>query len=365
MMSPEDLGIGLLFTRIAEAVIVAEADSGRIQLWNPAAERTFGYPAAEAVGRELQAFVPDIPLGATTEPGELLDLRGIARNGRTLVLEISLGPIESPTHGRLVLVVARDVGDRRRLEEEASRRAHQLKRALDQLVQADRYKDEFLDVMSHELRTPLNFIMGFASLMEDELPGPLNAEQHSYMGKILNGADRMLYLINHLLDFARLRAGRLELDPQPTPYEPLILEVVDTMRPAAADRGIRVEAIVDVPGLPVVDGPRIIQVVANLVSNAIKFTPKDGQVTVRAFVRDGELITEVTDTGPGVAETDQERIFEGFQQADMGRTRSAGGTGIGLTLSRSLVEAHGGKIGVDSVPGQGSTFWFALPLRTG
>lgn len=277
------------------------------------------------------------------------------RDGVTSYWQLGCVPLVTPD-GEVdgLLVVDVDVSELVMTE-----RAH--RREVESLRTVDRYKDEFLSVISHELRTPLNFIVGFGSLLDDEAAGPLNERQHEFVGKILNGADRMLILVNDLLDFAKVRAGKLDLAPVPTPYEPLMREVLDTMSPLARDKDLEMSLDVNVPGLPTLDGARILQVVTNLVSNAIKFTPNGGKVQIRAFVAEGEIVTQVSDTGSGIDEASLPLLFERFRQLDMSSTRRAGGTGLGLAISKALVEAHGGKIGVMSAVGKGSTFWFTLP----
>ncbi|MFN3429256.1 MAG: ATP-binding protein [Candidatus Sericytochromatia bacterium] len=236
-------------------------------------------------------------------------------------------------------------------------------RVTEALRVADVYKDEFLGVMSHELRTPLNFIMGFASVMEDEISGPLNATQLVQIGKILQGAERMLLLVDDLLDIASIQAGRIDLQPEPTPYGALVDETLASLAALADERQVALEADVAVPATPCVDGPRVVQIITNLVGNAIKFTPAGGSIRVRAFAQDDVLVTEVEDTGCGIPAHDLERVFVKFQQVDMSATRAAGGTGLGLAITRALVEAHGGQIEVTSELGRGTTFRFALPVR--
>jgi signal transduction histidine kinase len=162
---------------------------------------------------------------------------------------------------------------------------------------------------------------------------------------------------------AKIQAGRFELCARPTPYWPLLEEVLATLRPLADQRGLALEALLEVEVSPVMDGSRIVQVLTNLVGNAIKFTPRGGRVTLRAFVRDGALVTQVMDTGVGIEAADVPKLFQRFSQLDMSATRQSGGTGLGLSISKALVEAHGGQIGVLSEVGHGSTFWFTLPLE--
>ncbi len=261
-----------------------------------------------------------------------------------------------------------DVTEAKLAEAEILRQSAELSKANEALRMADRYKDEFLSVISHELRTPLNFITGFASILDDEVPGPLNATQHEYLDKILIGSDRMLSLVNNLLDMSRLQAGKLNLVCMETAFEPLVCEVIGSLKPLADD--LQVRLIPEFEALPQLhaDPQRIIQVLTNLVDNAIKFSPQGGTVRVTSFVRgttDPELVTEVSDTGEGIAPEDLGKLFQRFQQADMSSTRKASGTGLGLSIAKALVEAHGGTIGVRSELGKGSTFWFTLPLPAG
>ncbi|MFN3428393.1 MAG: CHASE domain-containing protein [Candidatus Sericytochromatia bacterium] len=231
-----------------------------------------------------------------------------------------------------------------------------------ELRQADRAKDEFLSVISHELRTPLNFIMGFASILDDELPGPLNPKQREYMGKIMNGADRMLMLVNDLLDFAKLQAGKFQLSPDLVAYPAVLHEAIAAMRPLAAQKGLTLESEIRTDDTVCMDGERVSQVLYNLISNAIKFTPEGGSIRVVARREGDHLVTAVSDTGIGIAPEDVPKLFTRFKQLDMSATRQAGGTGLGLSIAKALVEAHGGTIRVESAPDRGSTFSFTLPV---
>ena len=274
---------------------------------------------------------------------------------RQVVVDFSYVPVTN-RHGHTegILVVVQDTTERAQRER---LQAAQIAK----LEELDRYKDEFLSVISHEMRTPLNFIMGFASLIDEGLAGPISPAHKQYVGRIMAGAERMLALVNDLLDYAKLRAGKVELVRSEVAYAPLVDEVIATLAPLAAPRGLTLRAEVDVPVPLRADGIRVIQVVSNLVGNAIKFCT-DGSITVRARLEGDAVLTEVADTGPGIAPEDMPRLFNRFQQLDMGETRAAGGTGLGLAIVKELVEAHGGAVGVTSRLGEGSTFWFTLPL---
>jgi PAS domain S-box-containing protein len=234
---------------------------------------------------------------------------------------------------------------------------------LEALEQSDKLKDEFLSILSHELRTPINAIMGFGSVLDDEVVGSLTPEQHTYTGKILSSADALLALIEDLLIVSRVQAGKFSVSAQSTRFEELVDDALGTQAPAADKKAIRIMNQVpeDLPSLTA-DPLRLKQVINNLVGNAIKFTPAGGQVVVRAVVLNGRLRCEVSDSGMGIAQEDIPRLFQRFTQLDMSNTRAASGAGLGLSIVKAIVDAHGGDVGVESQPGNGSTFWFTLPL---
>jgi len=234
----------------------------------------------------------------------------------------------------------------------------------------DRLTSNFLSIVSHELRTPLNFITGFASILEDEVAGPLNPQQREYVGKILMGADHLVHMGNDLLDLNRMMAGRFTVELLPVDYRALLHELVESERPGARQKhqAIALEIADGVPERVVMDPLRVAQVLRHLVSNAVKFTPDRGSIAVTGFVApDPEgrpaLVTQVSDTGYGIDPEEVPHLFAAFRQLDMSATREAGGMGLGLPISKRIVEAHGGQIGVLSEKGKGSTFWFTLPLR--
>lgn len=247
--------------------------------------------------------------------------------------------------------------------EEANAQKHRIQQEqIELLKQSERHKDEFLSVISHELRTPLNYITGFGSLLEDESVGPLNAEQHNCSRKILLGAGRMLTLVENLLDASRMSAGQFKVVPTDATFGDLVEEVLNTFVPQAQEAQVELSAELDALPPVFLDPQRIIQVLSNLVGNSLKFTPPGGRITVRAFSVGDTLRTEVSDTGLGIAEEDIPKLFQRFRQLDMSATRAAEGTGLGLVITKSIVEAHGGEIGVESEIGKGTTFWFSLPL---
>ncbi|MNS81343.1 Non-motile and phage-resistance protein [compost metagenome] len=272
---------------------------------------------------------------------------------------------DEPVEG--VFALADEISDRieqqreqRQLREEQARLQQERLHALEA---SDRLKDEFLSILSHELRTPINAIMGFGSVLDDEIAGPLNPAQHTYTAKILSSADALLALIEDLLIVSRVQAGKFSVALQPTSFSGLVDDALASQSPAADKKAITL--VNQVPaGLPLLqaDPLRLTQVINNLLSNALKFTPPGGRVSVRADVTDGRLRCEVTDTGIGIAEADQPKLFQRFSQLDMSSTRAASGAGLGLSIVKAIVEAHGGTVGVTSEPGAGAAFWFTLPL---
>jgi signal transduction histidine kinase len=257
------------------------------------------------------------------------------------------------------------------LEQQVEERTRELAGALakldDQtraLEAASHHKSEFLANMSHELRTPLNAISGFAQVLRKGLFGDINGKQAEYLDDILSSSRHLLSLIDDVLDLSKVEAGQIELDVAPFSLPATLERGAVTVRDRADRGGVRI-SVSSAPGVGVVVGDerRIRQVVFNLLSNAVKFTPSGGVVAVAAERVDGVVRVSVTDDGPGIPAEDQQRIFEEFQQADAGRQQREG-TGLGLALSKRLVELHQGRIWVESEVGEGSTFVFTLPVPT-
>jgi signal transduction histidine kinase len=237
----------------------------------------------------------------------------------------------------------------------------ELRRLYGELETASRHKSEFLANMSHELRTPLNAILGFSQVLRERMFGELNAKQEEYLDDILSSGNHLLSLINDVLDLSKVEAGQVALEVAPFSLREALERGVVMVRERASERGVQLGLEI-APDLDVVtaDERRIRQVVFNLLSNAVKFTPAAGHVEVEAARLHGEVQVSVADTGPGIAPDDRDRIFEEFQQTDVG-VRQREGTGLGLALSKRLVELHGGRIWVESEPGAGSRFVFTLP----
>jgi signal transduction histidine kinase len=239
----------------------------------------------------------------------------------------------------------------------------ELRRLYSELEAASLHKSEFLANMSHELRTPLNAILGFSQVLRERLFGEINEKQEEYLDDILSSGNHLLSLINDVLDLSKVEAGQVGLEFAPFSLRDALERGVVMVRERATRDGVRVALTAD-PEVDVVEGDerRIRQVIFNLLSNAVKFTPAGGAVDVGATQVDGEVRVSVADSGPGIAPEDHERIFEEFQQTEAGVGQREG-TGLGLALSKRLVELHGGRIWVDSELGKGSTFVFTLPAR--
>jgi signal transduction histidine kinase len=226
---------------------------------------------------------------------------------------------------------------------------------------ASRHKSEFLASMSHELRTPLNAVIGFSEVLLERMFGDLNDRQEEYLHDIWSSGKHLLELLNEILDLSKVEAGQMTLEPSEFSLQEALGHGLALVRERAARHGIRLGLEVAPDVGPVhADELRIKQVIVNLLSNAVKFTPDGGRVEVQARTEGPEVVVTVADTGTGVAVEDRERIFESFQQGGR-RASTTEGTGLGLTLSKRIVELHGGRIWVESELGEGSTFGFAIP----
>ena len=232
--------------------------------------------------------------------------------------------------------------------------------ARDEAQRANRAKSQFLAQMSHELRTPMNAIVGFGQLLENDPRHALPAHQHRYVQEVLRAARHLLGLMNELLDLGRIEAGNLTVECMPVPLAAMVDECLALVRPLAQSREIEVQASVSATDAVMADPMRLRQVLLNLLGNAVKYNRAGGQVRVRTRREGGDLVLAVEDTGPGLEPHQLARLFQPFERLGAERG-SVEGTGIGLALSRRLVEAMDGRIGVDSEPGRGSVFWLALP----
>jgi signal transduction histidine kinase len=238
----------------------------------------------------------------------------------------------------------------------------ELGRLYEALETASQHKSEFLATMSHELRTPLNAIIGFSQVLKEQMYGDLNAKQADYVDDVLSSGQHLLNLINDILDLAKVEAGRMELQRATFALPGVLENAMSLVRERAIRQGVGLSTAIDPSvGLLEADERKVKQILFNLLSNAVKFTPGGGQVTLAASVVEDEVEISVRDTGVGINAEDQVRIFEEFYQVGPAKTQE--GTGLGLALTKRLVELHHGRLSVESAPGIGSTFRVTLPLR--
>jgi PAS domain S-box-containing protein len=351
-----------------DAIIMAN-QTGRIVLANSQAETLFGYERGEMLGTLVEVLLPSRYRGGhvahrsgyfgqprTRSMGAGLELYGLRKNGSEFPVEISLSPLKTDG-GTLVMSAIRDITYRKGIESALQEKNVELERA-------NQAKDRFLASMSHELRTPLNGIIGFAEFLSDGKPGPLNDKQKEYLGDILNSGRHLLHLINDMLDLVKIQAGRVDLMLEKFSISEAINEVCTGVHPLAVSKGIDVRVTI-ANGLDSVtlDKPRFKQILFNLLSNALKFTDNEGHVGIDVTAVDQDrLRLVVSDDGIGIRAEDIGRLFTEFEQLETGTARRFGGTGLGLALTRKLVDLHGGEIEVASEIGKGSRFGVVLPL---
>jgi PAS domain S-box-containing protein len=340
--------------------------AGVITTWNAQSEKTFGWTRQEAIGRNLADTI--IPLAyraahnngmqrflATGEAPVLnrrLELSAIHRDGREFPVEITITSPMRRDDGYFFGAFLRDISDRLQ-RDEAMRRAKDVAEA------ATRAKSEFLANMSHELRTPLNGVIGYSQLLQRDRS--LTATQREALDAITNCGAHLLDLINDVLDLSKIEAGRIDIEESTTDLSQLITDLRHVIAETARRKSLRLRMSIapNVPPRVVLDGRHLRQVLLNLLGNAIKFTSK-GEVVLE-IAAEGDLLTfEVSDTGSGIEPEQLDRIFDAFTQTDSGAT--AGGTGLGLTISRRLLQSMGADLSVESAVGEGSCFRFVLPL---
>ena len=249
------------------------------------------------------------------------------------------------------------------LEKKVEDRTHELALANEKLKELDRMKSDFVSNVSHELRTPLTAIKGAVDLVLREVAGPLTEKQIHYLTRVRSNTQHLAGLINDLLDLSKIEAGKIEFQNTRVSLGGLVHEVVESLRPIAAEKPLELEVTAHEPAVLVwADRDKVRQVLTNLIGNAIKFTPPHGKVMVSSASNDTDWVrVSIADTGPGISADECERIFEKFYQVAENGGPKPKGTGLGLAISKVLVELHGGKIWVESEPTRGSTFYFTLP----
>jgi signal transduction histidine kinase len=382
----------VLSTIVAKAVQLSRTDSGMIYVFDEF-DQTFEVRATYGLSEELVAAIKDQHLGASDvirqatrdrQPQEIADIRD---EPPSVVREIAMRagfrarlvvPLVDPDRVVGALVIRRkQTGSfpkdtvqllqtfaahsvlaiqNARLFSEIEEKGHELEIA-------SKHKSQFLANMSHELRTPLNAILGYTELILDSIYGEPTEKMRTVLERLQANGRHLLGLINDVLDLSKIEAGQLTLSLDDYSLSDLVHGVVSAVEPLAAEKRLAFKAEI-APNLPTGhgDGRRLSQVLLNLVGNAIKFTDK-GEVAIRASATNGAFTVAVCDTGPGIAPSDQAKIFEEFEQADSSITRKKGGTGLGLSIAKRIIEMHGGRIWVESEPGEGSKFYFTVPVR--
>lgn len=362
-------GLGAIVKSSSDAIF-STTPEGIITSWNPGAERQYGYMAAEALGRDARFLLPPDSTAADDEVFEQLrdsgeamsfEIEHLRKDGTVIPVSLTISPIREAGNVRGVAVIARDITLRRAAEQE-------LQAAREAALESSRLKSEFLATMSHEIRTPMNGVVGLTALL---LETPLDETQKQYAQGVKGAGEALLALINDILDFSKLEAGKVDLDVRPFDPRMLVEEVAGLLTEPAQAKNLELIAYcqADVPARLNGDSGRIRQILLNLASNAVKFTAA-GEVSIQVKVEKPDtkpgttamVCFEVRDTGIGIDPAHHARLFESFSQADASTTRRYGGTGLGLAICRRLTEAMGGEIALESVPGEGSRFWFRIPL---
>jgi PAS domain S-box-containing protein len=359
----------------SEDAIIGKTLAGVITSWNPAAERMFGWSAAEAIGQHVKLIIPVerhaeedhvIDMIRRGERVEHFDTVRITEDRRLIDVSLTVSPIKDAS-GRIIGASksARDISERRQLEEERKKLLASERAARLDAEALSRAKDEFLATVSHELRTPLSGVFGWARMLQNNQLDDTSRQRA--IDAIVRGAAAQSRLIEDLLDVSRIITGRLRLDLSPVDFGSTLESAIETVRPVAAAKGI--ELIVDIAGpAPTVLGAadRLQQIVWNLVMNAVKFTPRGGRVEARLRREGSDAEFVVADSGEGIEPELLPHVFDRFRQGDSSSTRAHPGLGLGLALVRHLIDLHGGSVSAQSPgKGQGATFTVRLPLAMG
>jgi PAS domain S-box-containing protein len=331
-----------------DLLVIAGTD-GYFKRLNPAWERVLGWSSAELKAIPFIELVHPEDIAKTTREmqrlrlgGNTVDFENRFRKRDGSYHWLSWRSTPQPDRGGLIYAVARDVNDRRKVEQ---------------------MKSDFISVVSHELRTPLTSIRGSLGLIAGGVVGELPEKARVLVGIAAKNSDRLMRLINDILDVEKIESGQMGFRFIPQELMPLVEQALESNRAYGEQFNVGLRLLEASSGVRVrMDADRMQQVLANLLSNAAKFSPRGGTVEVRVKRRDEAGVqVAVTDHGKGIPLELQDRVFEKFFQADASSTRQKGGTGLGLSISRAIVERHGGQMGFITAPGEGTTFWFDLP----
>jgi two-component system, OmpR family, phosphate regulon sensor histidine kinase PhoR len=339
---------------ITHEAYVAMDERGVITAWNREAEKLFGWPERDALGRTVEeTLVPErlranhlrgldhyLRTGEGPVLDERLELPALRRDGDEIQVELTISALEDDD-GRSFHAFLHDISERQAAEE---------------------LKSQFFALVSHELRTPLTSIVGYAEMVDEIEGSRLSPEGREYMGIIRRSAEKLDRLVQDLLLVAQVEAGNFGVDLTPVDVVPVVRDCVEGSRPAAEEAGIRFSSHAEEVPTLMADSSRLGQVIDNLVSNAIKFTAEGGSVAVRVQAKDGRCAIEVSDSGVGIGHDELEHLFDRFYRGSGAQKGHYSGAGLGLAISKAIVDAHEGEIRVTSEPGQGSTFRVLLPV---
>jgi PAS domain S-box-containing protein len=362
----------------AHQMFVEVDDQARITEWNAEAEHLLGWSHAEAIGRDvIELLIPEAErdfhrtaFKAQIEAGENGENRlsrtvNLHRKATEALLPVEVSSWVTDAEGRrTVNVFLQDISDRLRLQREQELVVKRQKALVEDLRAADKAKSDFISTVSHELRTPLTSITGYLEMLQDGLGGPLNENQQMMIDVVDRNAQRLLNLIEDVLTLSRLESGSVKLDRSRAEVRSMITAAVETLLPQIHNSGLVLE--VDVAqncGSLIGDVNQLERVLINVLNNAVKFTPSGGRLSINAFRQQQSIIISVSDTGVGIPVEEQPHLFSRFFRASTAQTHAVQGTGLGLTIVKSIVERHGGLVTLQSAPGVGTTVYIELPAE--